>query len=58
MSNTSLEMQISELKKERDHFMNIAYNAITLGQLHEQYSENDLISELGCTKAEYEEIMN
>lgn len=51
------EQEIARLKNERDRYLTIAYNAICLGQLDEQYSESVLLHELGCTKAEYKKIM-
>lgn len=46
-----------KLKEERNRFLTIAYNAICIGQLDEQYDEDRLLKELGCTKEEYDEIM-
>lgn len=52
------EETLEDVKAERDRFLAIAYKAITLGQLDEQYSEKALLHELGCTKAEFDKIMN
>ncbi len=50
--------EIERLENERNRFLTIAYNAICLGQLDEVYaSEEELLKELGCTKEEYDEIM-
>ena len=51
------EKEIKKLKTERDRFLTIAYNAIVLGQLDEIYDEERLLKELGCSKEEYDEIM-
>jgi hypothetical protein len=51
------EERIEELKAERNRFLTIAYNAIVLGQLDEIFDEDRLLKELGCTKEEYDEIM-
>lgn len=48
---------INQLEAERNRFLTIAYNAIKLAQLDEQYSEGELLRELGCSKEEYDEIM-
>lgn len=50
--------EIAKLKEERRRFLCIAYNAICLGQLDEIYEEESLLDELGCTKEEYDEIMD
>jgi hypothetical protein len=49
---------IKNLKTERNRFLTIANNAICFGQLDEIYDEDRLLKELGCTKEEYDEIMN
>ena len=49
--------QIKALKDKNNLYLNIAYNAICLGQLHEIYSESRLAEELGCTVEELREIM-
>lgn len=47
-----------KFENKKNRFLTIAYNAICLGQIHEQFaSEEDLLYELGCTKEEYDEIM-
>lgn len=46
-----------KIKKERNRFLNIAYNAIILGQLDEIYDKKRLLEELGCSEEEYDEIM-
>ena len=51
------EKEIKKLKKERERFLVIAYNAICFGQLDEMYDEDELLEELGCTQEEYDEIM-
>lgn len=48
---------INQLETERNRFLTIAYNAITLAQLDEQYDERELLRELHCSKEEYDEIM-
>lgn len=48
---------INQLEAERNRFLTIAYNAITLAQLNEQYNERELLRELDCSKEEYDEIM-
>jgi hypothetical protein len=49
--------ELKRLKEERNRFLTIAYNAICLGQLDEQYSEEHLLKELGCSQEEYDAIM-
>lgn len=49
--------EIEKLKKERERFLTIAYNAICFGQLDELYDKERLLKELGCTEEEYDEIM-
>ena len=49
--------QIKDLKDKNNLYLNIAYNAICLGQLDELYSESRLADELGCTVEELKEIM-
>lgn len=51
------EKEIERLKKERDRFLTIAYNAIVFGQLNERFSKDELLQELDCSEEEYEEIM-
>ena len=47
-----------DYKKKSERFATIAYNAIGLGQLDEQYaSKEDLCCELGCDEEEFDEIM-
>ena len=47
-----------DYKKKSERFTTIAYNAITLGQLDEQYaSKEDLCCDLGCDEEEFDEIM-
>ena len=50
--------EIERLKEERRRFLCIAYNAIVLDGLDQRYDEEILLKELGCTKEEYDEIMN
>lgn len=51
-------MKLKELENKLERFATIAYNAIELGQLDEQYaSKEDLCCELGCTVEEFDEIM-
>lgn len=45
-------------REKTDRMMNIAYNAIVFGQLDERFSEAELLKELGCSKEEYNKIMN
>ena len=52
-----LDKKIQQLEEERNRFLTIAYNAICLGQLDEQYSKNKLLRELGCTEEEFAEMM-
>ena len=51
--------EIERLKEERNRFLTIAYNAIIVSQLDQQYHGNEerLYRELGCSKEEYDEIM-
>ena len=52
------QKELKKLEDERNRFLTIAYNAICLGQVDEQFeSEEDLYKDLGCTQEEYEEIM-
>ena len=46
-----------DYQKKMERFAAIAYNAIDLGQLDEQYDKDDLLDELGCTEEEFDEIM-
>lgn len=46
-----------DYKEKANRMLTIAYNAITLAQLDEQYDKEDLMRELGCTEEEYNEIM-
>lgn len=50
--------EIAKLTEERNKFKTIAYNAIVLDGLDQRYDEEILLKELGCTKEEYDEIMN
>lgn len=43
---------------KQNGMINIAYNAITLGQLNERFNEAELLKELGCSKEEYNKIMD
>lgn len=43
--------------KKANRMLNIAYNAICLGQLDERFDTEDLCEELGCTEEEFNEIM-
>lgn len=52
-----LEKKYKEYKEKTNRYLTIAYNAITLGQLDELYSKEELMNELGCTEEEYNEIM-
>ena len=47
----------TDYEKKSERFAAIAYNAIALGQLDEQYDKEDLCCELGCTEEEFDEIM-
>lgn len=51
------EETVEKFQEERNRFLTIAYNAIVLGQLDEIFDEDRLLKELGCTKEEYDEIM-
>ena len=45
-------------KDKTNRYKTIAYNAITLGQLDEQYrTKDDLCCDLGCDEEEFDEIM-
>lgn len=46
-----------EFEEQKNRFSTIAYNAIVFGQLDEQFDEDELLHELGCSKEEYDEIM-
>lgn len=48
---------IDDYKAKMIRYQTIAYNAIALGQLDEQYDKDDLCCELGCTEEEFDEIM-
>ena len=54
----SSEQKAKKAETERERFLSIAYNAICVGQLDERYSEKRLLEELGCSKEEFEKIMN
>jgi len=58
LNTADFESELVKLKEERDRYLNIAYNAINLGQLDEQYSVTNLCRELNCTRKEYERIMS
>ena len=47
-----------EIEKEKNRFRTIAYNAIVFGELDEQFEEDTLLYELGCSQEEYDAIMN
>lgn len=46
-----------EIEEQKKRFSTIAYNAICLGELDEQFEEEELLLELGCSYDEYREIM-
>ena len=48
---------ITDYKKKSERYACIAYNAICLGQLDEQYEKDDLLCELCCDEEEFDEIM-
>lgn len=48
---------LMKLDDKTNRMLIIAYNAICLGQLDEQYDKERLLQELGCTEEEYDEIM-
>ncbi len=48
---------VADYKAKMIRYQTIAYNAIRLGQLDEQYDKEDLCCELGCTEEEFDEIM-
>ena len=48
---------LMKLDDKTNRMLIIAYNAICLGQLNDQYDKEELLEELGCTEEEYDEIM-
>lgn len=56
LTGSKKEEEINYKEKARKYLI-IAYNAICLGQLDEQYDRDHLLKELGCTEEEYDEIM-